>query len=79
MQASNMGLPSAPPVGSATLHQPGLYVWLQICSKVSAFSLFGAGVGQDREDNFLFNFHDSYLKGIVEEKVQLAKDLGLPI
>ncbi|MDX2429505.1 MAG: T9SS type A sorting domain-containing protein [Bacteroides sp.] len=42
---------------------------------VSAFSLFGAGVGQDREFHFTFDFYDSYLKGIVEEKVQLAKDL----
>lgn len=53
----------------------GFMYGYKYAAKVSAFSLFGAGVGQDREYNFIFDFHDSYLKGIVEEKVQLAKDL----
>ena len=43
---------------------------------VDAFSLFGAGVGEDREYRFTFDFHDSYIKNIVEEKVQLVSDLA---
>ncbi len=42
---------------------------------VSAFSLLGARVGEDREFNFIFDFHDAYLKSVLEEKVQLAKDI----
>jgi hypothetical protein len=42
---------------------------------VSAFSLLGARIGEDREYNFIFDFHDAYLKSVLEEKVQLAKDL----
>ncbi len=42
----------------------------------SAFNLFGAGVGQDREYHFTFDFHDAYLKGVLEEKVQLAKEIA---
>jgi len=53
----------------------GFMYGYKYAAKVEAFSLFGAGVGQDREYNFIFDFHDSYLKGIVEEKVQLAKEL----
>lgn len=43
---------------------------------LEAFSLFGAKVGEDREYHFTFDFHDKYLKNIVEEKVQLAKDIS---
>ena len=43
---------------------------------IKAFSLFGAGVGQDREYHFTFDFHDKYLKNIIDEKVQLAKDIS---
>jgi len=42
----------------------------------SAFNLFGAGVGADREYHFTFDFHDAYLKSILEEKVELAKEIA---